>query len=43
MVLLHVRNELKFTKAQMKSLEDGLAIYTGLNNDPKTDTEIPQK
>jgi hypothetical protein len=41
--MLHVRNELEFTKAQMKSLDEKLTIYTGLNNDLKADKEILQK
>jgi hypothetical protein len=35
-----LQNELEFTKTQMKSLDEKLAIYIGLNNDLKADKEI---
>jgi hypothetical protein len=38
-----LQNELELTKTQMKTLDEKLAIYTGLNNDLKADKEILQK
>jgi esterase/lipase len=38
-----LQNELEFAKTQMKSLDEKLAIYTGLNNDLRADKEILQK
>ena len=38
-----LQNELDTTRTQIKTLEDKLAIFTGLNNDLKADKENLQK
>ena len=42
-IIKGLQNELEFTKAQTKNLDEKLAIYTGLNNDLKADKESLQK
>ena len=42
-VITGLQNELEVTKTQTKSLEEKLVIYTGLNNDLKSDKENLQK
>jgi chromosome segregation ATPase len=42
-IIKGLQNELEVTKTQLKNLEEKLAIYTGLNNDLKSDKEILQK
>jgi esterase/lipase len=42
-IIKGLQNELEIIKSQMKSLEEKLAIYVGLNNDLKADKEILQK
>ena len=42
-VITGLQNELEVTKTQTKSLEEKLAIYTGLNTDLKVDKETLQK
>jgi chromosome segregation ATPase len=42
-IIKGLQNELELTKTQMKSLDEKLAIYTGLNNDLKADKEMLKK
>ena len=42
-VIRGLQNELEVTKTRTESLEEKLVIYTGLNNDLKTDKESLQK
>jgi chromosome segregation ATPase len=42
-VISGLQNELEITKTQLKSLEDKVVIYTGLNNDLKYDKDALQK
>ena len=43
LVIKGLQNELEVTKTRTESLEEKLVIYTGLNNDLKTDKESLQK